>query len=191
MDLQENYACPFCWHDSIQNKHSKGMDADSLVEMIDFEGGTLDKATTCNKCHMNYMISVFCDFCKPEQPCHKHYATVYNGCQWTKMPSEMHRIYMRNSPYCPYWRARPEQIGLWYGEQVTNYVDALQTLARMTNNKAVQQEIHALRSLLDRAYEKKDQLRRGLYDICRKHFSGSDKCSRAVNSYYHTIIKKL
>ena len=191
MNLQENYACPFCWHDSCTNKHSKGIAADSLVEMIEFEGGILDKAKTCNKCHMNYTISRFCNFCKPDQPCHKHYASVYNGGQWLHMSSEMHLIYMRNSPYCPVWQSRPEQIGRWYGAQVQNYVDALQTLTRMTNNEIAHQEIHALRNVLDRAYEKKDLLWNGLYSICRKHFSGSDKCSRAVNSYYHTIIKKL
>lgn len=191
MNLQENYACPFCWHDSCKNKHSKGIAIDSLVEMIEFEGGTLDKAKTCNKCHMNYTLSLICNFCKPDQPCHKHYAAVYNGCQWTKMPRGMHRIYMRNSPYCPLWQSRPEQIGRWYGAQVENYVDACNTLTRMTNNVTLQQEIHALRNVLDRAYEKKDLLWNGLYGICRKYFSGSDKCSRAVNSYYHTIIKKL
>ena len=140
---------------------------------------------------MNYTLSLICDFCKPTIPCHKHYATVYNGCQWTKISREMHLIYMRNSPYCPSWKVRPEQIGLWYGEQVTNYMAICNTLSRMTNNKIAQQQINSLLQTVRASYDRKSVLWRGMYSICREHFSGSDKCSRAVNSYYHTIIKKL
>lgn len=189
MNLQENCACPFCWHRS--GTIAEGIAVGSLVEMIEFEGGTLNRDRTCNKCHMNYTVSFFCIFCKSDQPCHKHYATVYNGCQCTKMSTEMHRIYMRNSPYCSSWEDRPEQIGRWYGTQVTNYVDICNTLARMTNNTIAQQEIRALQSVLDRAYDKQNLLWNGLCFICRKHFSGSDKCSRAINSYYHTIWSKI
>jgi hypothetical protein len=191
MDLQENYACPFCWHNSCNNTHSKGIATDSLVEMIEFEGGTVDKAKTCNKCHMNYTISRFCNFCKLDQPCHKHYASVYNGGQWLHMSSEMHLIYMRNSPYCPVWQSRPEQIGRWYGAQVQNYVDACNTLTRMTNNEIAKQEIQSLIATVRASYDTKSALWNGLYGICRKYFSGSDKCSRAIHTYYDTIIKKL
>ena len=191
MELHENNACPFCWHDSVRQIDSKGIAKDSLVEMIEFEGGILDKAKTCNKCHMNYTISLFCNHCKENQPCSKHYAPVYNGCQWKKMSAEMHLVYMRNSPYCPCWQSRPENIGHWYGVQVTNYVDALNTLARMTNKKNVIELIQSLRDEVNSAYHKKDVLWNGLYSICKEHFSGSDKCSRAVGKYYHTITQKL
>jgi hypothetical protein len=191
MNLQQNYACPFCWHGSCTNKHSKGIAAASLVEMIEFEGGLLDKAKTCNKCHMNYTLSLICNFCKPDQPCSKHYATVYNGCKWTKVSREMHLIYMRNSPYCPLWQSRPEKIGRWYGAQVENYVDVCNTFARMTNNQIAQQQINSLLQNVRASYDRKTVLWNGMYSICREHFSGTDKCSRAINSYYHTVIKKL
>jgi hypothetical protein len=191
MNLYENNACPFCWHTSCASADSKGVAADSLVEIIQFEGGTLDKAKTCNKCHMNYTISLFCNFCKFGQPCHKHYASVYNGAHRTNMHPDMHLRYMRNSPYCHYWQCRPELIGRWYGSHVTNYVDLLYTLTRMTNNKIVLQKIQSLRDAADGAYERKSVLWNGLHSICRDHFSGPDKCSRAVNAYYHTVIKKL
>jgi len=82
-------------------------------------------------------------------------------------------------------------MGRWYGTQVQNYVDALQTLTRMTNNEIANQEINSLLQTVRASYDRKTVLWNGLYGICRKYFSGSDKCSRAIHTYYDTIIKKL
>ena len=98
---------------------------------------------------------------------------------------------MRNSPYCRYWQYRPESIGEWYGKQATNYADVLNTLKRMTNDDVVKYKIENLRQQLDKAYERKLLLWHGLYMICTEHFGGSDKCSRAVNKFYHTIVKNF
>ena len=185
MDLHKNNACTFCWH-------SKGLNPlDTLVEMIEFEGGVLDKTKTCNQCHINYTLSLLCTNCTKNQPCTNHYASVYNGCKRTTMSTAMHLVYMRNSPYCPCWRSRPENIGYWYGVQVTNYVDALNTLSRMTNKKYVIEMIQSLCREVARAYHKRNVLWNGLYTICKEHFSGRDKCSRAVGTYYRTIIQRL
>ena len=188
MNLYQNDACPFCWHNYQPPQDNVGIATHSLVEMIEFQGGILDKVSTCNKCKINFNFSFLCDHCKPGQPCVHHYATLWNGRYNTNL--EMHYIYMRNSPYCRNWQIRPDNIGAWYGTQVTNYVDVLVTLSRMTNNKIVLHKIHSLRQVVERAYDNKMLLLDGLYSICREHFSGKDNCSRAVNVYYHTILKK-
>jgi len=183
--MHEHNACAFCWH-------SKGSTAPgSLVEMIEFEGGVLDKAKTCNQCHMNYTLSLLCTNCTKHQPCTNHYASVYNGCKCTMMSTAMHLVYMRNSPYCPRWQSRPENIGHWYGLQITNYVDALNTLSRMTNKNNAIEMIQSLCHEVDGAYHKKNVFWNGLYTTCKEHFSGPDKCSRAVGTYYRIITQRL
>jgi hypothetical protein len=191
MNLHVNDACPFCWHNCRSPQDNAGISSGSLVEMVEFEGGVLDCNKTCNKCGMNYIFNLICKHCKPEQPCHKHYAPLWNGTQCAHMSLEMHLVYMRNSPYCRYWQYRPESIGEWYGKQATNYVDVLNTLKRMTNDDIVRYKIESLRQQLDKAYERKLLLWRGLYTICTENFGGADKCSRAVNKFYHIIVNKF
>lgn len=191
MNLRTNDACPFCWHNCRPPQDNAGIASGSLVEMIEFEGGILNNVNTCNKCKTNVNFAFLCDYCKLGQPCHKHYAPLWNGTQCAHMSLEMHLVYMRNSPYCRYWYYRPESIGEWYGKQAKNYVDVLNTLKRMTNNDIVRYKIESLRQQLDKAYERKMLLWRGLYAICTENFGGTDKCSRAVNKFYHTIVKKF
>lgn len=191
MNLYPNDACPFCWHNYKPSQGEMGIATCSLVEMIEYAGGILDNNKTCNQCRVNYTSNLVCNYCIPGHPCSKHYAPVWNG--HGQMNLEMHRLYMRNSPYCRYWQHRPENIGSWYGDQVKNYVDVLETLKRMTNDELVIQKIdHLCREVLKSYYTyRKTVLLRGLYSICTEHFAGIDKCARAVNKFYHTVVKKF
>ena len=189
MNLHENDACPFCWHNCKPPKDNAGIASGSLVEMIEFQGGILDKVNTCKKCKLNYNIASLCNLCKPGQPCCEHYACLWNGTNAANMSLEMHNVYMRNSPYCRYWQFRPANIGTWYAKQVKNYQDILVMLTRMTKNEIVLEKINNLKQVVERAYDSKLLLLNGLYSICKEYFSGTDKCSRAVNAYYHAILK--
>ena len=189
MTLCENDACPFCWHNCKPPQDNAGIASGSLVELIEFQGGILDKVNTCNKCKLNYNFAFLCDHCKPGQPCCQHYASLWNGTITVNMCLEMHRVYMRNSPYCRYWHARPANIGTWYATHVQNYQDILVILTRMTKNEIVLKKINTLRHVIERAYNKKPLLLDGFYSICKEHFSGIDACSIAVNAYYHMILK--
>jgi hypothetical protein len=178
-------ACPHCWHQPKVNEEPGGIGTSSLASLITFKGGNLDKNSICNKCKWNYNLEVLCKHCKPQQPCYKHYATIYNGSLNSKLSSEMHKIYMRNSPYKQNWSERPASIGAWYAKQVTSYTSAINFARRFTRN---QEAIFALNSLENGCQHDASIFLTGFYNICIQYFSGGDCISLAMNSFYHTLI---
>ena len=183
------YACPNCWHHPHVKEENGGVATFALAVLINFRGGNLDKNNICNKCHWNYNLELAfnCIDCQTNHPCPKHYATIHNGTLHANMPSEMHRIYMRNSPYNQHWNKRPSSIGAWYAKQVTSCKDAITIGRRFTTNKEAIYAFNSLESNVDLHYEKFSTFWSGFHDICRRYFSGNDSISMAMNSYYHTL----
>ena len=178
-------ACHACWHQPNVNEDPGGIATSSMVSLITFKGGHLDKNSICNTCRWNCNVEVLCQHCKPQQPCPKHYATVYNGSLNSNMPLEMHKVYMRNSPYKRNWSERPASIGAWYAKQVTSYSSAINFARRFTTN---QEAIFAFNSLDKGCQRDASIFWTGFYEICIRYFSGGDCISLAMNSFYHTLI---
>jgi len=178
-------ACPSCWHQPKVNEADVGIATSSIASLITFKGGTLDKNSICHTCRWNCNVEVLCQHCKPQQPCHKHYATVYNGSLNSNMPLEMHKLYMRNSPYNRDWSNRPASIGAWYAKQVTSYSSAINFARRFTTNQKAK---FAFESLAKGCQYNSSIFWPGLYEICSCYFAGNDPISLAMKSFYNTLL---
>ena len=180
-------ACPNCWHHPEVNEKDGGLSTFSIALLINFKGGLLDRNNKCNKCNWNYNLELRCTDCNPQLPCHKHYATIHNGMLRANMPLEMHRIYMRNSPYNTYWDNRPASIGTWYAKQVTTYKSAITFAKRFTTNREAINALNDLEKSCYHHYDKFNTFWPGFYVICSRYFSSTDPISLAMKSYYHTL----
>jgi hypothetical protein len=176
--LKENDACPYCWHGLNSSVGPQGIGTYSIEELIMFEGGILNKHSTCNTCKWNFQFS--CENCKEEQPCPQHYACGYDGVHNKHMPLVMHNLYMRNSPYKRSWNYRPGSIGEWYANQVSTYAEAISFLKRFTSNWKVQSELLILEKQITTNI---NCFWPGLKRISVFSFS-SQKISVAVKSFY-------
>lgn len=184
MDLHTGDACPHCWHLPKIQFEEGGLGTYNIGQLIDIRGGILNDELTCNICNINYLQALHCNHCNPDQPCSKHYAAVYNGTVSNQMPAELHRLYMRNSPYDRDWSNRPKSIGNWYANQCGSYLQAVQILKRFTSV-----DIHYKLYFLNTSDGA--EFWKGLYNICCEYFSKQDSTSIAVTNFYNTLFDKL
>ena len=183
----ESRACPKCWHANISSY---------WIEDYLISGGVLNNVGTCNKCQYNVHVINQCSHCNLDQPCPKCYATVYNG-QYNKyMSEEMHKIYMRNSPYHSYWSERPRSIGEWYGNQPTSLYEAIIIAQKFTKNTQIQKEWKCMlntfvylseRTKVSFFWSKCD----GFTGIYKRNFSSDSLLSQAMFYYFSTITKRF
>ena len=185
--LREHDACPNCWHHPGLNKDNGGMGTFSIQNLITYRGGTLDKNNTCTQCNWNFFCVHNCKCCKPSQPCHRDYATGYNGVFHDKMSLTLHRLYMRNSPYDRNWVNRPMCIGAWYATHVEKYEDVVSTIRRFTSDMNVHMALNHLETQLKYNYNRYPTFWSLFHSICLQYFNGNDAISQAVNSYYQTL----
>tara|TARA_B100000795_G_scaffold264088_1_gene244128 strand:- start:461 stop:1018 length:558 start_codon:yes stop_codon:yes gene_type:complete len=185
MALYPGDACPFCWHSpNIQNEEG-GLSLFSIGKLINFRGGNLDIDCTCTICKINYTKALCCEHCQIGQPCHLHYASVFNGSQCENTPRDIHFLYMRNSPYNRNWQNRPKNIGVWYANQCNSYSQAIGLLKRFTFSPDVNYKLCFLST------RNRVEFWKGFYEICLEHFSGQELVAQAISSFYNTLIHKL
>tara|TARA_B110000858_G_scaffold194304_1_gene248443 strand:- start:697 stop:1260 length:564 start_codon:yes stop_codon:yes gene_type:complete len=185
MDLHAGDACPHCWHQPNIQFEEGGLGTYNIGSLIKISGGNINKNGTCNTCNINYTQALHCEHCNPDQPCSKHYATVFNGSHWKEMPLEIHLLYMRNSPYDRDWANRPKNIGSWYAFQCDSYLQAVDLLKRFTSGADIHYKLYFLNTSDGTEFWK------GLHTICLDHFSGQDPVSIAVTSFYNTFFDKM
>jgi len=186
-NLREHDACPNCWHHPGLNNANGGIGTYSIMKLITYRGGTLDKNNTCTTCKWNFFCVYVCKNCKPSQPCPFHYATGYNGVFHDNMSLTMHRLYMRNSPYDKKWVNRPACIGAWYAGQVEKYEDVISTMRRFTSEIDVVRSLNRLENTLKYTYKRYTVFWSLFHSICVQYFNGNDAISQAVKSYYQTL----
>ena len=186
MALYPGDACPFCWHSpNIQNEEG-GISSFNIGKLINFRGGNLDIDCTCTICKINYTKALCCEHCKNGQPCHLHYASIFNGvAKRENTPLDIHLLYMRNSPYDRNWQNRPKNIGVWYANQCNSYSQAVCLLKRFTFSSDIHYKLWLL-SIIDRR-----DFWKGFYEICLEHFSGQEPVAQAIRSFYNTLINTL
>jgi hypothetical protein len=192
--LQQHDACPNCWHHPGLNNDNDGIGTFRIDNLITYTGGTLDNSKTCTQCQWNFELVRTCQDCQPNQPCPTHYASGYNGLFNAHMPLEMHRLYMRNSPYRKTWSSRPCSIGAWYAQQATSYEEAIHIAKRFiyiatgfATYYAVQMAFNELEHRLKHSVNPYCEFWQSFHSICLAYFSGSDVISTAMNSYYQTL----
>ena len=184
--LKEGDACPHCWH-RTKNVSSRGIAHDSILALIQYKGGLLDKDGVCQLCHWDVHLVASCTSCRENQPCSAHYATGYDGVFNQNMNEVMHELYMRNSPYRKSWEERPESIGVWYAKRANSYMGAIATLRRFTLNYKVHQAFNYLEK--EMVHDTRlfwHELRK----ICHCYFSSNDPVSKAANAFYLTLWSK-
>ena len=185
--LQQHDACPNCWHNPCLNNDNAGLVTYRIDNLITYTGGTLDNNKTCTQCHWNFKLVHNCPHCRQNQPCPAHYASGYNGMFKAHMPLEMHRLYMRNSPYEKTWSKRPSSIGAWYAQQSTSYKEVIHIAKRFATHYAIQMAFNRLETSLKYSYNPYHDFWQGFHGICLEYFSGPDIISTAMKSYYHTL----
>jgi len=182
--LQENDACPYCWHQTVKDGPEGSIGNYSIYPMITHKGGSLDNHGTCNVCMWNFILVINCKNCQKNQPCYQHYASAYDGVFDKHVSSIMHDLYMRNSPYNRSWERRPSSIGQWYAEKVTNYMEAIMTLKRFTSDYKV------LSDLNDLEKNTKNNINVFWHDLkvlCLRHFSCEGAIPDAVNTFCYVL----
>ena len=125
-----------------------------------------------------------------DQPCPQCYARVYNGTLHRHMPLEMHKLYMRNSPYQKKWSDRPRSLGEWYGGLPKNYPDVIRIFRRFTQKFEVQQHLNALERRLSTRLDMHECFWRGPHgfsSLCQQHFSSNDDISTAVLAFHDMV----
>jgi len=181
----EGCACPQCWHcPDIGEQKDAGLSTYAIHPLINFTGGTLDKNQACNVCHWKYSSEIECKNCQPSQPCHKHYASIYNGTLNSHMPYDIHCLYMRNAPYNGLWSNRPESIGHWYANQASTLSEAIDLLRRFTDNTTVHYQINGLKNA---CMVNRNAFWQCLAQICTLYFATNEPTSRAVCQFYNTL----
>ena len=186
-NLQENDACPRCWH-TAPIKRPAGIGTYSIGDLICYKGGILDKSRTCNICQWNFDSVANCIFCKENRPCYVHYAVGYDGTMNQNMNESMHNLYMRNSPYKKSWDERPGSIGEWYAGKVVSYMDAISILRRFTDDYKVHYDLNYIEKEI--VYNVKifwNELR----NLCNSYFLSNEPIAIAVNAFYYTLWTKF
>jgi hypothetical protein len=181
MQYSESDACPRCWHLPL---------ASDYVPDYLFQGGVLDKHGHCTRCECDPNQPNECKDCRMEQPCPQCYAGVYNGTLHRHMPLEMHKLYMRNSPYQRKWSDRPRSLGEWYGGLPQNYQDVIRIFRRFTQKFEVQQHLNALEHYLSNRVDMHECFwrgPRGFSSLCQQHFSSNDDISATVLAFHDMV----
>ena len=178
-------ACPHCWHCRCQL--TGGLGTYSIKPLINHTGGILDINGICSTCNFNIIEIKNCLNCTPTQSCSRHYASGHNGRFSNDMPIEMHKLYMRNSPYNPSWSQRPHSIGQWYASLPMTYVEAIDIARRFTTDYPPVAAFDILQRQLKCSGNRYQDFWQGFTHICRLHFSSSDKVSTAMTTYYSAL----
>lgn len=178
-------ACPNCWHTTCISLG--GIGNYSINDIITHTGGNLDSCGRCATCSFNIAQVQLCTSCTFQSPCSRHYASGYNGSFSKNMPAEMHKLYMRNSPYQQSWSQRPASVGRWYGSHPRNYCEAIALAKRFTPlYEPLSAFLHLEQQLKYSSNIYKD-FWTGYRRICRYYFASSDPVSIAMASYYSTL----
>jgi hypothetical protein len=106
------------------------------------------------------------------------------------MPLEMHKLYLRNSPYQRKWSDRPRSLGEWYGGLPQNYQDVIRIFRRFTQKFEVQQHLNALEHYLSNRVDMHECFwrgPRGFSSLCQQHFSSNDDISATVLAFHDMV----
>lgn len=181
MQCSESDACPRCWHLPLNS---------TFIPDYLFQGGILDQNGHCTHCECDINRFHECKDCRVEQPCPKCYACVYNGTLQKHMPLEMHKLYMRNSPYQRKWSNRPRSLGEWYGGLPKSYCDVIRLFRRFTRKFEVEQGLNMLERRMDGALDRHNQFWHGPHgfsSLCQRHFSTNDDMAAMVIAFHDMV----
>tara|TARA_B110001452_G_C15095857_1_gene382159 strand:- start:81 stop:686 length:606 start_codon:yes stop_codon:yes gene_type:complete len=162
-------ACIKCWHSCTT--------VGTLIPYINFTGGVLDSNRTCTTCKWNDNEIVNCKHCTPNLPCPNHYP-FFNIQYYT---TEMHKRYMRNSPYNVDWSKRPECIGTHYASYPSSYKEIIHIAKQMVDDYIINSKFNHLLLFFDSLFWSKFEF------ICLQFFSDNSNVSRAMRSYYNAL----
>jgi hypothetical protein len=182
MKYGEADACPRCWHSMLSS---------TVISDYIFRGGVLDHECCCTLCDFKVPTQA-CPDCREQQPCPACYACIYNGTMHDHMPVEMHKLYMRNSPYQRKWSDRPRSMGEWFGSQPHKYTEVLHLVRRFTHKFEVQQHLnHLERRLTNCPVQYKHEAfwtgQYGFTNLCLLYFADRDGLSDMMRAYHRTI----
>lgn len=186
MENGTRMACPNCWHCTCPLVG--GIGTYSIGRLINHTGGILDINGYCNTCKFNVDKVKNCTICTPTRACPHHYASGHNGTLSNNMPTKMHNLYMRNSPYKTCWSQRPQSVGQWYAFLPSTYIEAIAIARRFAHDYPPVAAFNILERQLNSSSNRYQDFWRGFTHICQTHFSSSDKVSTAMGSYYSALI---